>query len=149
MVTEMSNDRIKHSIKVADTMSKLAAENCERLNIDPDDAFICGCLHDIGYCYTDNHSEHNHVGGEILKKLGFKFWEAVYNHGDPDVEFNDNMLILLDYADMICGPAGEDLTMDARAEEIRQRYGESSTVYERVKRLCDKIQVEKARLHIT
>ena len=67
----MEEDRIKHSLAVANKMIELNnGENAEEL-------FLLGYLHDIGYKFTADGSIHNKVGGEILRNLGFKHWKEL------------------------------------------------------------------------
>ena len=61
-----------------------------------------------------------------MKEQGYKYWKEVYYHGIPQDEYDSPMLRLLNYADMITGPAGEYMTIEQRIEDIAKRYGEGS-----------------------
>ena len=66
----MDEDRLKHSIAVARKMVHIGKEyklNEEELQ----DLFVLGLNHDIGYEYGEN-SNHGYIGGEILKRNGYK-----------------------------------------------------------------------------
>ena len=41
----------------------------EEVNI----CFLIGFNHDIGYEFTSNGINHNKIGGELLKNMGFKY----------------------------------------------------------------------------
>ena len=85
----MEQNRINHILAVADKMRK----NAEKFGVDPDDAYLVGYLHDIGYEYI--RSMHNKTGGSILEKNGFKYWKEIYYHGDTNPPYKSAMLNLL------------------------------------------------------
>lgn len=68
----MEQNRIKHILAVVKKMR----ENAERFGVEPDDAYLVGYLHDIGYEY--NPMMHNTDGGMILKKNRFRYWKEIY-----------------------------------------------------------------------
>lgn len=119
----MEQNRIKHILAVADKMRK----NAEKFGVDPDDAYLVGYLHDVGYEYI--HSMHNKSGGLILKKNGFKYWKEIYYHGDTNPPYKSAMLNLLNRADMQTDYDGTDVTFDERLEHIAERYGRESVQY--------------------
>lgn len=104
-------------------MRELAKDKAE---VDSNDAFILGLLHDIGYQFTENKGEHAKIGGEILRNQGYKYWKEVYYHGIPQEDFDSTMLQLLNYADMTIGPTGNELTIEERILDISNRYGKGS-----------------------
>ena len=95
----MNDDRLKHSIAVGRKMVKLGKEH----NLPEEDLnnlFLLGYNHDIGYEFEKSGVDHNIIGGNILKENGYKFWEEVYYHGNPDSEYNSLYLDILNEADM-------------------------------------------------
>ena len=76
----MDEKRLKHSLAVARKMVEIA-KNKGMSEEEINNCFIIGFNHDIGYEYTKNGFNHNKVGGELLRKSGFKFWKEVYYHG--------------------------------------------------------------------
>ena len=61
----MDNDRIKHSLAVANKMVEIGKS--KNLNDNElEDLFLLGLVHDIGYQFGKN-EDHNIVGGNILK----------------------------------------------------------------------------------
>ena len=95
----------------------------------PDELFILGMLHDIGYEFSETQSEHNTKGGLILKEQGYKFWKEVYYHGVPQTTYQSPELMLLNAVDMTIGPDGTELTMNERLDDIALRYGKGSVQY--------------------
>ena len=132
-------DRIKHSLAVAKKMKEMTAENPNKYPVEPEDAFVLGLLHDIGYEFVSEQKEHAHKGGTILKRQGYKYWQEVYYHGIPQDEYDSPMLRLLNYADMITGPTGEYMTIEQRIEDIAERYGEGSWQDLEARELAEKI----------
>ena len=143
----IDSDRLKHSYSVANKMKnvgeKLGLEN-EKLQ----ELFILGFNHDIGYEYTENGKQHNKVGGEILKKSGFKHWKEVYYHGELTNEYSSLYLDILNYADMQIDKYGNDVGFEKRLDDIKSRYGEESIVFKRcvimVNHLKSKILIPKS-----
>jgi len=123
---EITVDRMKHSLAVATKMKELASTNKEKYQVDPDDAFILGLLHDIGYEFSKEQKEHANKGGLVLKEQNYKYWREVFYHGIPQDEYDSPMLRLLNYVDMITGPTGEYVTIQERIDDIAKRYGKGS-----------------------
>ena len=68
----MDKYRLEHSIAVARKMVEIA----EKMNLTESERKICfliGYNHDIGYEFTENGINHNKIGGELLRKSGFKY----------------------------------------------------------------------------
>ena len=119
-------DRIKHSLSVATKMKELATTDQEKYQVNPDDAFLLGMLHDVGYEFSEEQKEHASKGGLILKEQNYKYWQEVFYHGVPQDEYDSPMLRLLNYVDMITGPTGEYMTIRERINDITKRYGKGS-----------------------
>lgn len=137
---DITLDRLKHSLGVANKMQELAKDKAE---VDSNDAFILGLLHDIGYQFTENTGEHAKVGGEVLKNQGYKYWKEVYYHGIPQKDFDSPMLQLLNYADMTIGPTGNELTIKERILDISNRYGRGSIQEETAIALAKQLKLQK------
>ena len=83
----MDEDRLKHSMSVARKMVAIGKEY--HLSEDElKELFLLGYNHDIGYGFCSNNIEHNIVGGKILKENGYKYWQEVYYHGNPNTDYN-------------------------------------------------------------
>ena len=133
----MDEDRLKHSLVVARKMVEIGKEyNLKEEELK--DLFILGFNHDIGYEYEDN-SNHAHMGGEILKRNGYKYWKEVYYHGNIYSKYTSLYLEILNKADMQIDKYGNDVGYDKRLEDIKSRYGENSKVYNDVKILIEKL----------
>lgn len=123
---EITIDRLKHSLAVAIKMKSLAETEHEKYPVNPDDMFVLGLLHDIGYEFSEIQKEHAKKGGVMLQKQGYRYWKEVYYHGTTQKEYDSPELRLLNYVDMITGPSGEEMTVQQRIENITKRYGKGS-----------------------
>lgn len=123
---EISFDRLKHSLEVAKKMKKIVLENQEKYSCTPEDMFILGLVHDIGYEFANEQPQHAVVGGIALKNQGYKYWKEVYYHSRIQNEYMSNELLLLNYADMTTGPHGESMSLTQRHEDVVKRYGKGS-----------------------
>lgn len=140
----MDEHRLKHALSVARKMVEIA----DKINLNENEKEICfliGYNHDIGYEFTDEEINHNKVGGEILKKTGFKYWREIYYHGESDTEFTSTYLNILNQADMQIDRYGNDVGYDKRLEDIRNRYGKNSIIY---KKCCRKIKGDIVLINI-
>lgn len=137
---QMTNDRLKHSFSVAKKMKEIVQEKTKIYNFSPDEAFILGILHDIGYEFCKRQEEHAHRGGEVLKEQGYKFWKEIYFHGVPQEEYSSAELWLLNYVDMITSPNGEYISIQARIEDIEIRYGKDSLQVEEARKLATMLE---------
>ena len=128
MITE---NRWNHILGVARKAKELALKLLPDDKRYAEDMFLLGLLHDIGYEFTESNSAHAVVGGEILKRSGYKYWQEVANHGNETAKNMSNELFILNFADMMTGPNGENFTFTERLEEIAKRFGKESVPYEK------------------
>ncbi len=119
----ISEDRKKHIFAVAEYL-KLYAQNNKMNNTETEELYTLGLLHDIGYEFAQekDYMIHNKIGGEILKKQGYKFWQEVYYHGEANSPYKSKYLDLLNWADMHIDSSGNYVSFDERLEEISNRY---------------------------
>jgi len=123
----MDNDRLKHNYAVANKMIELGKEK-SLSEIELQELFLLGYLHDIGYEFGTNEN-HNSIGGNLLKESNYKYWQEVYYHGIPNSEYKSLYLDILNTADMMIDKYGNDVGFDKRLEDIKSRYGEDSIQY--------------------
>lgn len=123
----MDNDRLKHSYAVANKMIELGKEK-SLSEIELQELFLLGYLHDIGYEFGTNEN-HNVKGGNLLKESNYKYWQEVYYHGIPNSEYKSLYLDILNTADMMIDKYGNDVGFDKRLEDIKKIYGEDSIQY--------------------
>ena len=123
----MDNDRLKHNYAVANKMIELGKEK-SLSEIELQELFLLGYLHDIGYEFGTNEN-HNLIGGNLLKESNYKYWQEVYYHGIPNSEYKSLYLDILNTADMMIDKYGNDVGFDKRLEDIKSRYGEDSIQY--------------------
>lgn len=136
----MDNNRMKHSLAVALKMVEIGKKKNVNYK-ELEDLFLLGYNHDIGYEFGNN-SNHNVIGGKILKKNGFKHWKEVFYHGIPNTEYHSIYLDILNEADMQIDKFGNDVGFDKRLEDIKNRYGEKSKTYMDSKELIKKLRSE-------
>lgn len=139
---DITIDRMKHCLAVAAKMKELALHEPQKYPVDPEDAFVLGMLHDIGYEFAQEQREHAGRGGLILQKQDYKYWKEVYYHGIPQEEYDSPMLRLLNYADMTTGPTGAYMTIQERIDDIAERYGKGSPQETEAMRLADMLQAQ-------
>lgn len=136
----IDNDRLKHSLSVARKMVEIG----KLYNLKDDelqDLFVLGFNHDIGYEYGSN-SNHEYIGGEILKRNNYKYWKEIYYHGDINSEYTSLFKKILNKADMQIDKSGNDVGYTKRLEDIKSRYGENSTTYKNAEILVSKLRSE-------
>lgn len=138
---EITKDRLNHCLAVARKMRELVSAFPTKYSANPNDAFILGFVHDIGYEFCTIQSEHAHIGGLQLKEQGFKYWKEVYYHGIPQEQYTSDMLSLLNYADMTTGPMGDYMTIQERISDIADRYGTDSRSYKDAIKLLEIMQI--------
>lgn len=134
----MDFDRMKHSLAVARKMVEIGNKlelNKEQLH----ELFILGFNHDIGYEFGTNES-HNIIGGNMLKNSGYKYWQEVYYHGNPEAGYNSLYLDILNEADMKINKYGEDVGYEKRLEDIRNRYGSDAVQYNDALKIIDYLE---------
>lgn len=137
----MDNDRLKHSISVGRKMVEIGKE-LQLSNDELRDLFLLGYNHDIGYEFVENGVNHNIIGGNILKKNGYKYWQEVYNHGEPNSDYKSRYLNILNKADMQIDKYGNDVGFDERLEDIKTRYGIDSVEYKKSEQIIQSIRKE-------
>lgn len=139
----MDEDRAKHSLAVAKKMVEIG----KRKNLSQeklDELFMLGYVHDIGYQFLDEeHTSHNEEGAKRLKEAGYKYWQEVKYHGYININYHSEYLDILNEADMQIDKFGNDVGYDKRLEDIKNRYGEESRVYNVVKTLVSNLRAKE------
>lgn len=64
-------------------------------------------------------------------------------HADETVDDITDELFILNCADMMIGPKGEDFTFDERLKEIAQRFGEDADAYKKCVIEVEKLKSDK------
>lgn len=89
-------------------------------------AYMAGWCHDAGYAFAPTQLDHAEAGGVILSDAGASFADAVRSHGDPDVPTMSDLLLIVNTADMMCGPDGVPVSFVERLSDVEARYGAGS-----------------------
>ena len=63
-------------------------------------------------------------------------------HGDETVDIMTDELFILNCADMMTGPNGENFTFDERLDEIASRFGKDSNAYRKCVIEADKLKAD-------
>ena len=134
---QISDDRIKHMHGVAEYMYK----NALKYNLNPDDMYLLGLLHDIRYIHgKEKHEEH---GAQMLSKYDYPYsWIIEHHDWTPSMikteyymsdEYIPTELFLLWEADMSIEStgrdAGKDVGFEKRLENIGKRLGQDHEAY--------------------
>ena len=137
----IDNDRLSHSIAV--TRKMIAIGKSKGLTEkELQELFTLGYNHDIGYEFGNNEN-HRIIGGNILKQSNYKYWQEVYYHGEITSDYHSMFLDILNQADMQIDKYGNDVGYEKRLEDIRIRYGEKSKVYNKAKKLINRLRNEE------
>lgn len=123
---KITTNRLKHCNRVAEKMKELTIANPKQYPYDPDEMYILGFVHDVGYGLGASPKNHAFVGAEILKNSGYKYWKEVYYHTSDQDVYNSPALTLLNFADLTTSPNGEDMSIPERIGDISARYGQGS-----------------------
>lgn len=139
----ISENRWQHILGVA-RKAKILADKLKPNNVQyAEDMFLLGIMHDLGYEFIESNASHAAIGSEILKRSGYQYWQEVALHGDETVDDMTDELFILNCADMMTGPKGEDFTFDERLKEIAQRFGEDADAYKKCVIEVEKLKSDK------
>ena len=117
---------MEHSLAVARRMHEIVEQRPSEFSCNPEDAFVLGLLHDIGYAFAPESEYHADVGGIILKYHGYPLWQEVYHHHSVDGIYSSQLLELLNYVDMTTNEKGQVVSTEERIEEIGNIFGKGS-----------------------
>ncbi|MCQ2966285.1 MAG: HD domain-containing protein [Alphaproteobacteria bacterium] len=128
MITEF---RKNHILGVARKLQQLSEQFFPNNEEKAREMFLIGWLHDFGYEFVDKNTvvDHPFRGAEILNRTGFKYTQVIAQHGDPEIKEMSDELFLLNCADMMTGPNGEQMTLAERVENMITRFGENSEAH--------------------
>ncbi len=138
--------RLKHILEV----SRRVKESAEKLKesghipgIDPDEAYRAALLHDIGYLKPLNKIDFHPVDGAnfLRKKKEDRLAELIECHsnspeqaalkGLPEIQISEDPVAkLITYWDVQIKQGGERVSYEKRLEDIKDRYGKDSPVFQ-------------------
>jgi hypothetical protein len=139
----IKQNRLQHILGVARKCKEYAIKLKPNDRKFAEDMFLLGMLHDIGYEFIENNELHACIGGEILKRSGYKYWQEVSAHGDETIENMSDELFILNCADISIGPNGEEFTFDERLSEIASRFGKEADAYKKCVVEVKKLKTDK------
>lgn len=122
----ISEDRLHHMIGVARKAYSIA----EEMGYDEEfcrEMFMLGWIHDVGYEFSEDQTDHPKISGEMLESIGAsdEAVNAVKRHGSYPDDKNDIRWKILDMADMLIDSKGREVTVSERLLDIRKRYNPS------------------------
>jgi putative nucleotidyltransferase with HDIG domain len=109
-----TKDKAIHSLEVANFMRGRA----EMLGLNPDDAWLIGYTHDIGYLYGS--TKHGDTGCKIASKFSETLGKYIASH-DKFEPIKDNMEFLLRLADFVVDETGRYVGMIECMNSILRR----------------------------
>lgn len=121
-MARLTDARLKHMRGVAEMMYNLVIE-AEGSEDYAREMFVLGMLHDLGYGFQDGRRNHPQVVGDILRRCGYKYWQEVYHHGNPETVYSSNELNLLDWADLCTSSDGEPCSIHERIARNLKKDG--------------------------
>lgn len=143
-------NKSKHMGGVANYMFK----NARDYNLDPEEMYVLGVLHDIGYLRGTG-EDHEAIGAKILReKVGvtnphiiwcIKNHDKIINHFSWSIDRHRKAFLLMK-ADMIIDSKGNKVGYKNRLNDIEERYGADSETYQQCSQLINWLKkTEKAR----
>ncbi len=147
----ISEDRLHHIIGVARKAYQIAKD----MGCDEEFArkmFMIGWVHDVGYEFSKEQSEHPKISSEMLHQLvcsnktydtsvSLKTNHAIYYHGlYPDEALGYNLeWKIINMADMQVDSKGKEVDVMDRLNDIKERYGKYSDQYLTACDICYRI----------
>ena len=132
----IDENRIKHMLSVARKCYMLAKEKYQISEEDARKYFLMGLIHDIGYEFSREASEHPDIGADILESAASKEWfsdqdwlamiNAIRHHGKTTQYEYTIADYILNEADLTVDSQGNNVSIEERIEDIRVRYGNES-----------------------
>ena len=141
-LTPLTPSRLAHMNATANRTYEIAKTIFGKTEDQARALYILGLLHDVGYAFDP--TDHAHAGGRVLIGLGVAA-DAVYDHGDPNVGFMDDELLIVNAADMTTSPTGAPMRMEDRLRDIGERYGVDSPHLACARAVADRIERELAK----
>lgn len=141
-LTPLTPNRLAHMNATANRAYEIATTIFGKTEDQARQLYILGFLHDVGYAFDP--ADHAHAGGSVLIGLGVAA-DAVYSHGDPNVGFMDDDLLIVNAADMTTSPTGAPMRVEDRLRDIGERYGVDSPHLACARAVADRIERELAK----
>ena len=145
MFLGIDDNRLLHMREVGRLCYQLAADLFKWEESTCRQMFLMGFLHDVGYEFASNQSDHEFIGGELLAETNYTHSEPIRLHGNPNADLTDDRLFLLNLADMVVSGDGERIGFTRRLQGIADRYGSESEQYDRALRVINGLRDELTR----
>lgn len=132
----ISDDRLAHMRQVATRAREISIELFGWTESKARSMYILGFLHDVGYAFSSDQSQHEELGGELLRNNGYEHWREIFYHGNPDSLYESDELFVLNLADMQTSSDGRHITIEERLDGIADTYGTDSSQFKQAQRLA-------------
>lgn len=129
LLNPIRDNKALHMAAVAEHMARMS----HTFGISPEDAYLLGYMHDIGY--IRGRVGHGKNGADLLETVGVRkdFLNAIKYHGsnpkDVPKECITPYLVALWDGDCSVDTNGNDIGYSKRLSYIKERYGEKSRAY--------------------
>lgn len=145
----ITSNRLEHSIAVARKCYMLAKTEYEMSEEEARKMFLMGFIHDMGYEFANNSTQHPNVMGNILDSMSSKDWHeilfAIQTHGKPQKFIGTPEQAILNEADLTVNHTGETVSFEERCASVRKCYGENSHQYYNSTQMVEALKDYKAR----
>ena len=145
----ITSNRLEHSIGVARKCYELAKTEYEMSEEQARKMFLMGFIHDMGYEFTEDSTQHPNVMGSIMDSVSIKDWHeilfAIQTHGKPQKFIGTPEQAILNEADLTVNHTGDSVSFEERCENIRHRYGNQSHQYHNSLQMVEALRDYKAR----
>lgn len=135
-------DRSLHMLQVGRTSYRLSKDLFSWDDSKCRQMFVLGLIHDCGYEFAFEQTDHPSIGADILEECGFSYSEEIRWHGMASAPYSSDELLVLNIADLITSKDGKVITTVKRSEDIARRYGVDSPQYDEVIALISEISAK-------
>lgn len=137
----ISENKLHHILGVARKCYEIAKEEgydeefCRKM-------FMIGWCHDVGYEFSEETEDHPQISVELIEDLVCMFCrgdveiskltkQAILRHGKEPTEkdLKNVKWVILNTADLVIDSKGNDVEVEKRLEDIKERYGSESRQY--------------------
>ena len=144
----ISENRLHHILGVARRAYAIAKERGHNEEFARK-MFMAGWLHDVGYEFSEKQDQHPYESARLIRLAVEDGWhepahvlssveKAVKEHGRYTEKVTEEYVIL-NMADMLTDPKGNEVSVMQRLDDIKERYGEYSDQYLTACDICFRI----------
>ena len=128
-LTSFPESRYKHCYSVGKKMYQYAKDMLKWDDKSCIEMFVLGNMHDIGYEMDDDCFGHDKVLADAIHGT-YRYSNEIELHTHIQKRYDTPAMRLLYFADMTVDGEGNWCTFQERLQDIENRYGKESNVYE-------------------